>query len=151
MQFSTKSEYGLRALLDIALHSDDGTVPLPEIARRQEISSSYLEQVLLSLQTAGLVRSTRGRRGGFTLARAPSEIRLDAVLGSLERTLTFADCIEHPGICHRQEHCVTTELWRRLTDVVVRELGAITLDDLVTRHKQKNPEGATSGESLTDS
>ncbi len=139
MQFSTKAEYGLRALLDIALHSDGGTVPLPQIARRQEISSSYLEQLLLSLQTTGLVRSTRGRHGGFTLTKPPSEIRLDMVLGSLERTLTFADCIEHPGICHRQEHCVTSDLWRRLTDIVIRELSALTLDDLIGWHEEKNP------------
>lgn len=138
MQLSTKADYGLRALLDIALHSNGGAVSLPEIARRQEISSSYLEQLLLSLQTAGLVRSTRGRKGGFTLTKLPSEIKLYIVLRSLERKLIFADCVDNPDTCHRQKHCATTELWRRLTEVFVQELNAYTLDDLMKWHKEKN-------------
>ncbi len=138
MQLSTKADYGLRALLDIALHANGRAVSLPEIARRQEISSSYLEQLLLSLQTAGLVRSTRGRKGGFTLTKLPSEIKLYIVLRSLERTLIFRDCVDNPGICHRQKHCAATELMRRLTEVFIQELNAYTLDDLMKWHEEKN-------------
>ncbi len=101
MQFSTKAGYGLRAALDIALHSDGGPVTLPDIARRQEISPSYLEQLILSLQATGLVRSTGGRKGGFTLTEVPSEIDLEMVLRSLEGRLTFAGCVDNSGICPR--------------------------------------------------
>lgn len=137
MQFSTKAEYGLRALLDIALHYSGGVVTLPEIAQRQDISSSYLEQIILSLQTAGLVRSTRGRKGGFTLTKLPSEISLHMVLRSLERKLTFADCVDNPGICSRQKHCAAKELWRRLTEAFMQELNAYTLEDLVKWEEEK--------------
>ena len=145
MQFSNKAHYGLLALLDIALHSNGEAVSLPEIAQRQEISSSYLEQVILSLQTAGLVRSTRGRKGGFTLTKLPSEISLYMALKSLERKLTFADCVDNPGICPRQKYCVATDLWRKLTENVVRELSDITLSDLIRWHIKKNPEEKLTG------
>jgi len=140
MQFSTKADYGLRALLDIALHSGEGLVSLPDIARRQEISPSYLEQLILSLQASGLVRSTRGRKGGFALTMEPAEINLEMILGSLERRLSFADCVNHPGVCPRQKGCATNLVWCRLTDVFTKELRAISLNDLITWHMEKNPE-----------
>ncbi len=130
----------MRALLDIALHSNGEPVALPDIARRQEVSPSYLEQLILSLQATGLVRSTRGRKGGFTLTKPPSEINLEMVLRSLERRLTFTDCVDNPGICPRQEHCATQEVWCRLTDVLIRELSDITLNDLMRWHEEKNPQ-----------
>ncbi len=139
MQFSTKADYGLRAMLDIALHSGEGPVPLRDIAGRQDISSSYLEQLLLSLQAVGLLRSTRGRKGGFSLTKSPSEITLEIVLRSLERRLSFADCVDHPDICPRQKQCVTNEVWCRLTDVLLRELKTIKLSDLIKSHLLKNP------------
>ncbi len=138
MQFSYKAHYGLLALLDIALHSNGRMVSLRDIARRHKISPSYLEQVILSLQTAGLVRSTRGKNGGFALTKLPSEIKLDKVLRSLERTLTFADCVDDPNVCHRQKYCVATELWRKLTETVVRELNSYTLEDFIQWHEEKN-------------
>ncbi len=138
MRFSTKADYGLRALLDIALHSDGGVISLVDIAHRQEISPSYLEQIILSLQTAGIVRSIRGRRGGFTLTKPPSKIKLEEVIRSLERTLAFSDCIDNPEICHRRKHCATSELWSRLTKSFMRELNAYTLDDLIKWHEEKN-------------
>lgn len=139
MQFSTKADYGLRAMLDIALHSGEGLVSLPDIAERQEISSSYLEQLLLSLQATGLLRSTRGRKGGFSLTRPPSEITLEMVLRSLERRLSFADCVDYPGVCPRQEHCATNQVWCKLTEVLIRELKTINLSDLIKWHLAKNP------------
>ncbi len=138
MQLSTKSEYGLRALLDIALHSNDGLVSLREITWRQDISSSYLEQLMLSLQSAGMVRSIRGRKGGFTLTKPPSEIKVLEVLRSLERTLTLFDCVNNPGICSRQENCATNELWCRLTEAFIRELDAYTLEDLMNWEQEKS-------------
>ncbi len=145
MQFSTKADYGLRALLDIALHSDGEPVTLLDIARRQEISPSYLGQLVLSLQATGLVLSIRGRKGGFALTKPPSEINLEMVLRPLERRLTFAGCVDNPGICPRQEHCATHEMWCRLAGVLIRELSDITLTDLIRWHEEKNPEEKLTG------
>ena len=130
MQLSTRARYGLRALLDIALHGQRAVL-LQEIAERQGISRSYLEQLLLVLQSAGFIRGIRGRRGGFVLVRPPSEIRLGEVVRALERTLSLAGCVEDPQACPRAGHCTTHYLWQRLTEVLQRELNSLTLEDLL--------------------
>ncbi len=137
MQLSTMSTYGLRALLDIALHSNGKPVSVREIALRQDISAFYLKQIILSLQMADFVRSIRGKGGGFVLAKLPSEIRLDDVLRSLERKLTLADCVDHPGICPKVKYCATREIWCRLTMVLTGELRAITLQGLMESQREK--------------
>jgi len=131
MQLSTKSRYGLRALLDIALHANEGPVLLREIVERQRLSKSYLEQLILLLQSGGFVRSIRGKKGGFVLAKSPSDIRLLDVIGVLERTLCLAECVDNPDLCPRNRDCVTQRLWGRLTDMVRNELASLTLQDLI--------------------
>jgi len=131
MQFSTRARYGLRALLDISLHGDEKPVLLKDIQVRQEISKPYLEQILLILQSAGFIRSIRGKKGGFFLARSPSEIKLIEVIKALERTISFVECVSNPQMCLRSDHCATQELWRRLTKILYRELESLTLEDLV--------------------
>jgi len=131
MRLSTRSRYGLRALLDIALHEDERPVMLREIAEREGISKPYLEQLILALQAAGFVRSIRGKKGGFVLAKAPSEIPLIEVIRALERTFSFVDCIDNPQTCPRNVHCVTKKLWHRLKEALERELTGLTLQDLM--------------------
>lgn len=131
MQLSTKTRYGLRALLDIALHADKGPVVLREMEERQGVSKAYLEQLSLLLQSAGFIRSIRGKKGGFVLTRTPSDIRMYEVVKALERTVALVDCVNDPQACPRTDHCATRKLWQLLTDVIHRELEAITLQDLM--------------------
>jgi Rrf2 family protein len=137
MKLSTRARYGTRALLDIALHSDEGRVLLKDIARRQEVSLPYLEHVITPLRAAGLVKSTRGARGGLLLLKPPSEIKLSEVVQLLEGSVAPVDCVNDPKVCHRSASCVTRDIWIEMTEAMSRVLDSTTLQDLVERQKQK--------------
>ena len=134
MRLSTKARYGIRALVDLAVHTDDGPVQIRRIAERQEISEKYLWHLLDYLRTAGIVRSVRGFGGGFLLARDPSEIRLSELYEVLEGPVAIVDCL---GLeeCHRADGCVTQEIWFRVNQAVTNVLESTTLADLIEHHK----------------
>ena len=119
MKISTKGRYGLRLMADLAVHYEQGLLPLKEIAARQEISEKYLEQIMMQLNRSGLVRSVRGAQGGYRLAQPPGDITVGAVLRVLEGSLSPVDCIAcgAPG-CDRMEQCVTVGVWRKLDEAV---------------------------------
>ena len=93
MKVSTKGRYGLRLMFDLAVHYEEGLLPLKEIARREEISSKYLEQIVMQLSRAGLVRSVRGSQGGYSLGREPENITVGTVLRVLEGSLDPVDSL----------------------------------------------------------
>ena len=99
MKLSTKGRYAMRAMLDLSLHYGEGPILLKDIAKREHISESYLEQIILSLKAAGLVNSTRGARGGFILTRPPSQIRLIEVMQVSEGSLVPVECVSDPEVC----------------------------------------------------
>ncbi len=133
MTVSTKGRYGLRLLLDIALHQEYGAVNLNEIAQRQEISHKYLWQVINPLKAGGIVRVTRGAKGGYVLARPAERITLCDVLELLEGPVALVDCVISPGSCDRNGDCITREVWSELTIVIKNALRGFTLADIVER------------------
>jgi len=137
MKLSTRGRYGTRALLDLALHQGEGPVPLKDIAQRQQISLLYLEHLIAPLIAGGIVRSTRGARGGVSLAKPPDEIRLSEVIQLLEGSIAPAECVNNPGICTRSELCVTRDIWSELKKAMNGVLESTTLQDLVERQKRK--------------
>jgi Rrf2 family protein len=137
MKLSTRTRYGTRALLDIALHSGEGRVLLKDVARRQEISLLYLEHVITPLRGAGLVKSTRGARGGVLLLKPPSEIKLSEVVQLLEGSLALVDCVNNPKVCHRSAFCVTRDIWSEMKCAMIQVLDSTTLQHLVERQKRK--------------
>ena len=137
MKLSTRARYGTRALLDLALQSGEGIVLLKDIAQRQEISLPYLEHLITPLVAAGLIRSTRGARGGVSLLKDPQEIKLSEVLQLLEGSIAPADCVSNPKICPRSDFCVTRDIWGELKKVMDELLESTTLQDLVERQKRK--------------
>jgi len=136
MQLTTRSRYGLRMLLDIALHSEDGPVRIQDIARRRNISVKYLEQIIRALKTAGFIRSKRGPKGGHLLALAPEEIRVGDVVRTLEARPELTECVSHPEICPIAEDCITRQIWSRATESLFRELDAIRLADLLEQSRK---------------
>ena len=96
MKLSTRARYGTRALLDLALHRGDKPVQLKDIAQRQQISTQYLEHLISPLLGAGILRSTRGARGGIWLAKNPGEVRLSEVIQLLEGSIAPVDCLNDP-------------------------------------------------------
>lgn len=137
MKLSTRTRYGTRALLELSLHRGEEPVFLKDIARRQQISLSYLEHIIAPLIAGGILRSTKGPRGGISLARNPEEIKLSEITQLLEGSVAPAECVNNPGICKRSEFCVTRDIWSELKDVMDGFLGATTLQDLVERHSKK--------------
>lgn len=143
MKLSTKGRYGLRALLDLGLHQGEGLVLLKDIARRQEISLPYLEHLITPLVAGGMIKSTRGARGGVLLLKRPEEIRLSEVIQLLEGSIAPVECVNHPEICLRSDLCVTRDIWGELKKAMNGVLEATTLQDLVERQRQK--EAASQG------
>jgi len=141
MRLSTRGRYGLRTLLDLALHQDEGLVLLKDIARRQEFSLPYLEHLIAPLIAAGLVGSTRGARGGVSLLKPPDEVKLGQVVQLLEGSIAPVDCVNNPALCHRSTFCVTRDIWVEMKEAISHVLDSMTLQDLVERQERKSHAG----------
>jgi len=136
MRFSTKTRYGLRAMIDLAIHYKGKPVLIREIAERQKVSDKYLEQIMLSLKKAGLVESVSGARGGYMLTKNPADIKALTIVEILEGSLSPAPCVDHGGICERENTCTARELWLKVKKSVKDVLNSASLKDL-TEDKQK--------------
>lgn len=137
MKLSARTQYGTRALLDLALQQGEGPVLLKDIARRQQVSLSYLEHLIAPLIAAGILKSTRGVRGGVRLAKPPGEIKLSEVVLLLEESIAPVECINNPETCTRSELCATRDIWSELKKVMDEVLESTTLQNLAERHKAK--------------
>jgi len=137
MKLSTRGQYATRALLDLALHQNDEPVLLRDISRRQQISLQYLEHLITPLIAAGIMTSTRGRKGGVSLARTPENIRLDEVINLLEGSVAPVKCVSNPDTCQRSNLCATRDVWDEVKQAIDGVLKSITLRDLVERQKSK--------------
>ena len=132
MLISTKGRYALRTMVDLALHADGEPVKIKDIAKRQEISGKYLEQIISKLSRAGYVRSIRGNQGGYYLARPAKDYTVGMILRVTEGSLAPVDCLtgdDNP--CARQQECVTLKLWKELDGAIRDVVDGYTLDDLV--------------------
>ena len=136
MKLSTRTRYGVRAIIELAENYGNGPLQLKEIARRQEISIKYLEQLVATLKAGGFVRSMRGAKGGYLLAKTPNQIKLSEVFLALEGPVVTSDCIENEYFCDRAEKCVTRGVWADVQKAIMAVLEAVTLQDLVDKAKQ---------------
>ncbi len=137
MKLSTKGRYATRAILDLAINQGEGPILLKDIAQRQQLSLSYLEHLVTPLIAGGLIRSTRGAKGGVSLAKPPEEIKLSEVIQLLEGSLAPVECVNNPKLCPRSELCVTRDVWTELKNAMTGVLESTTLQDLVERQKEK--------------
>ena len=137
MKISTKIRYGARAMVELASHYGQGPIELREIAKKENISPKYLEQVINPLRADGLVKAMRGAKGGYSLAKPPSEICLYDVVEVLEGPLNLLDCLGDPKACQRVSSCVTREVWKEVSDAISKIFCAVTLEDLVKRRREK--------------
>jgi Rrf2 family cysteine metabolism transcriptional repressor len=134
IRFSTRGEYGLRMMVDLARQYGRGPAPLTEVARREALPANYLEQLVGKLRRAGLVTSRQGAHGGYELARAPAEITVGDVLRVLEGPISPMVCAtegETALLCERQSFCSSNMVWERVRDSVGQALDSLTLADLI--------------------
>ena len=138
MKLSTKGRYGLRAMVDLAVHSEKEPVSIASIAARQSISESYLEQLIAKLKRAGLVGSVRGAGGGYIPSRKPEEISVGDVLRALEGSLDPVECpgLEAENGCGGADVCVTKYVWKRINDSINRTVDEIKVSELVKESRE---------------
>ena len=142
MKLSTRARYGLKALIDLGVNSGNDTVSLQSIAQRQQISVSYLEQLMAMLKKAGLVKSSRGAYGGYQLGKPANEISVGDVLRVLEGSLDAASCpgIENDGSCHGSDVCVAKIVWQRINDSITNAVDTLMLDQLIEESRRVHEE-----------
>lgn len=132
MKLTTKGRYAVTAMLDLGLRYGQGAVTLADIAKRQGISLSYLEQLFAKLRRTGLVNSVRGPGGGYTLAKEPSAISVAEIIHAINENIDARRC-KGKADCVDGERCLTHELWEELSDRIYSFLSGISLGDLVNK------------------
>ena len=136
MKISTRGRYALRLMIDLAQQEEGRPVSLRDVARRQDISDKYLEQIVTPLSRAGLVRSVRGAGGGYLLTRAPEDYTAGDILRPLEGDLAPVECATDGDFCPHCSDCATVELWQEIYRAVSQVVDGVTLADLVARSQK---------------
>ncbi len=131
MKISTKGRYALRLMLDLAAEGEGCPVALRDVAKRQDISEKYLEQLVSPLTRAGLLKSVRGAAGGYLLTREPKDYTAGEILRTQEGSLAPVDCALPGHPCERMDACPTAPLWRKLAQAVDNVVDSVTLQDLL--------------------
>ena len=153
MRLTTKGRYAVTAMLDLALHGDQGPVSLADISRRQGISLSYLEQLFARLRREKLVVSVRGPGGGYRLSRSNDQVFIAEVVDAVNESLDTTRC-SHKGDCQNGEMCLTHHLWSDLSDQIHQFLSRISLADLMNKREiqavANRQDGTGSSKNATD-
>jgi len=143
MRLTTKSRYGTRLILDLAVNARERPVPLGDISKRQNISLKYLEHLTRRLKSAGLIKSQRGPYGGHMLKKAPRDISVGDIVRTLEKTTAITDCAETDdklcGVCNQAGDCLSRWVWIEASKAMFQCLDDISIDDLISgRYKDRN-------------
>ena len=141
MKVSTKGDYGVRALVELAHHYGEGPVQSATIASRQEVPEPYLDQLLTTLRRAGFIRSVRGPQGGHALIRQPDDVKLSEVMVALEGSLAPIACVDDPESCTKSGGCVQRDVWEQVRDATRAILENVTIGDLAEKEREFNRNG----------
>jgi len=142
MKVSTRTRYGIRAILELAMHRGKGPLQTKIIAQRQNISVKYLEQLMSILKAGGFARSIRGAKGGYILAKTPNQISLLALFEALEGPLVTVECVEDESYCSQKADCIARDLWSEMQAAIEEVLSSTSLQDLVNRAERRSKEKA---------
>jgi len=137
MKFSTRAIYGMRAMLALAREHGRGSMFLKDIAEREKLPGTYMEQLMVPLRKAGLVQAVRGAKGGYTLARRPAEITAKEILEALEGPLALAECPGGSGCCGKPDTCILRDLWQEASASMNQVFLENTLAALLERQRAK--------------
>jgi Rrf2 family protein len=137
MKLSTRARYGVRLMVELALNYGKGPVFLKDISKRQNISEKYLSLIIIPLRGVGLVNSSRGAYGGYSLAKDPSQITLKEIVNVLEGDCSLVDCVKNPSVCPRVPLCATHDVWAMIGGKISETMNSITLDMLVEMNREK--------------
>ncbi len=130
MKLSTRSRYGIRAIIDLARNMNEKPLSVREIALRQNISNRYLENIFHELKSAGILGSSKGKGGGFYLAKSLKDITVLSIIEILDGELNIVDCLEDESLCDNADTCYTRAMWNSLNTEIRRAFSEVTLEDL---------------------
>jgi Rrf2 family cysteine metabolism transcriptional repressor len=136
MKLSTRTRYGMRAMLELAQNFGQGPLQTRIIAKNQEISVKYLEQLMAALKSAGLIRSQRGAKGGYILASPPDKIKLSEVFDVFEGPVVTVECVTNENYCTRAADCIARMIWSEIHRAVKDILQTMTLQDALDKAKK---------------
>lgn len=140
MRLTTKSRYGTRLIIDLAIYAREKPVPLGDVAKRQNISLKYLEHLTRKLKSAKIITSRRGPFGGHMLARKPEDITVGDIVRTLEDSATITDCAEEDtqlcGVCNRAGDCLSRWVWVEAGKAMFERLDQITIKGLLQKNKK---------------
>ena len=142
MKLSTKTRYGARILIELALQADKGAIQVSKIAASQKIPVKYLEQLLRKLKLAGIVKSVRGPKGGHLLAKKPDTISLGQVVRLFEGQTDLVECVSSPEKCDMAPECLIRNAWYNATRVLYENLDGISIADLINPKNPKSTQPA---------
>jgi len=137
LKFNTKIRYGIRAILEIALDETEKGVFQKDIAERQKISVKYLDNIIASLKTSGLIINSKGRKSGYKLSCKPSDIKILDIYKAFEPGISIVDCIAESYSCELLNTCSVRDFWLGLNNQIISYFESFTLEDLITDHKKK--------------
>jgi Rrf2 family protein len=137
MRISTRSRYGIRLMINLAVNYNKRHAFLKDIAREEEISEKYLSQIVIPLRREGLISASRGVHGGYTLAKSPKEITAKEVVEVLEGDLNLIECERDKDSCSRASVCASRGLWAGLSKKISEYLSSVTIDDLLKIKQEK--------------
>jgi Rrf2 family protein len=137
LKFNTKIRYGLRAILEIALDESENGVFQKDIAERQKISIKYLDNIIASLKTAGLITTTRGKKSGYVLTRKPEDIKILDIYVAFEPAVAVVECLECNFVCVLSSKCGVKDFWSGLNNLVINYMEFNTLGDLVKEQRAR--------------
>ncbi|MGE4299180.1 MAG: Rrf2 family transcriptional regulator [Desulfovibrionaceae bacterium] len=139
MKLSTRSRYGTRMMLDIALHGDNGPVRISEISQRQGVSVKYLEKLIRPLKKGKYIKSKRGPKGGHMLTRPPEQITVGEVVRLLEGDIALTECVLDGKVCANSDDCITRQLWMEASQAMYERLNCVTFADLIQKSNYCRP------------
>ncbi|WP_373898537.1 RrF2 family transcriptional regulator [Haloimpatiens sp. FM7315] len=137
MKLSTKGRYGVKAMVDLAVHYGDKPVSIRSISERQSVSEYYLEQLFSPLRKSGLIKSIRGAQGGYVLNRTPQDITIADIMEVLEGPVEISDCVDKNS-CNNIDCCATRLLWKKIKQSIDSVTTSITLQDMIDDYKRIN-------------
>lgn len=141
MRLTMKGDYGLRAMIDLAAHYGQGPIPSSDIAARELVPEHFLDQLLITLRRAGLLKSLRGPQGGHMLAHPPAKITMGDVLRALEGNTAPMECVPTPSSCQLAPGCAIRSVWVQVDDFTQKLLNLTTLEQLAAQHQVPSQQG----------
>lgn len=140
MRISTKTRYGMRLMINLAVNFDKGYTYLKDVAESEKISEKYLSLIVIPLKTAGLLTTSRGIHGGYILSKKPSEISAREIVEVLEGDMCLVGCIKNDKYCSKSGNCSAQDIWMGLSEKIIEYLDSINLEELVRLQNEKKLE-----------